>query len=546
MLDELENEIKYLREDILDLATMEPIKFEYLERELVLRTRQQEETQQVHDTVTVEAANESEATESSRVANRTRNYSRSKTTTRIQKIGLKFDCPTIYVIQAIRRLRDRLYYDPIKTHFKIQFFRRLRDDSPLTSLISEFNIKTSDANDLDYLIPAAERLISKENFYLSKIIPVVEKTGELSVFNQEKFKLLSKRIGIDAGGAQDLQGKVVTPFKSLETKQEHFKRVLTNVIKPKSDPEDDRWEDFRDLAEELGLPIDIAKKIFREHLNATQKKRAFIQKQAEIEAEKARKQKEAEAKAKQEQKAKARYLENLEDYRKVCHEYLSKSLYPAVFDQGQLEQARLLRNLSADDTRKIEEEVRSENFGDIKSDVGVDYTRLRQLLWSRNWKAADEETERVIFEAVKHEDYEPLSYEDIRKIPSVDLLTIDQLWSLSSKDKFGFSSQLKLFQQVGRDPLKFLLEVSWRKQRSLFFWPWRNSKPYRDLDFGDSALPGHLPTWRWTCHSLEDAYSISEDIVETFFNWFQNYLSADAPAPLTPTQNSPSGNESHE
>ncbi|MBK1986113.1 GUN4 domain-containing protein [Sphaerospermopsis aphanizomenoides BCCUSP55] len=89
------------------------------------------------------------------------------------------------------------------------------------------------------------------------------------------------------------------------------------------------------------------------------------------------------------------------------------------------------------------------NAVELKSDVGMDYRRLRDLLEAGNWKEADEETARVMLAVAKREEEGWLEVEHIDNFPCVDLRNIDQLWVKYSDGKFGFSVQKRIYQGLG-------------------------------------------------------------------------------------------------
>ncbi|MFM6250457.1 MAG: GUN4 domain-containing protein, partial [Dolichospermum sp.] len=76
---------------------------------------------------------------------------------------------------------------------------------------------------------------------------------------------------------------------------------------------------------------------------------------------------------------------------------------------------------------------------ELKSDVGMDYSKLRDLLKAGKWKEADEETLRVMLVVAKREEEGWLDTESIDNFPCADLRTIDQLWVKYSEGRFGFS-----------------------------------------------------------------------------------------------------------
>jgi serine/threonine protein kinase len=140
--------------------------------------------------------------------------------------------------------------------------------------------------------------------------------------------------------------------------------------------------------------------------------------------------------------------------------------------------------------------VSSGNPGEVelKSAVGMDYTRLRDLLKAGKWKEADEETARVMLAVAKREKESWLDVKDIDNFPCADLRTIDQLWVKYSNGKFGFSVQKRIYQSFGGTREynsgiwdKFGDKVGWRKGG---YWLYYNNIT------DDKKAPeteGHLP-----------------------------------------------------
>ncbi|MTJ12088.1 protein kinase [Anabaena sp. UHCC 0187] len=139
--------------------------------------------------------------------------------------------------------------------------------------------------------------------------------------------------------------------------------------------------------------------------------------------------------------------------------------------------------------------LNSENNGndaELKSAVGMDYTKLQNYLKAGNWKEADAETVRVMLAVVKREQEGWLDVASIDNFPCKDLRTIDQLWVKYSDGCFGFSVQKKIYQGLGgtRKYDKKIWEtfgdkVGWRKGSNWLY--------YKDITFDKKAPEGHLP-----------------------------------------------------
>ena len=127
-------------------------------------------------------------------------------------------------------------------------------------------------------------------------------------------------------------------------------------------------------------------------------------------------------------------------------------------------------------------------IGDEASEVGADYTKLRDLLQNQEFGKADLETANMILWVAKRDTIGWLDRRDIEKFPSQDLWTINQLWLSASKGKFGFSVQKQIWLNLGGKPgfdsdkvfNSFLDKVEWHI-------------PYNKVCFDQRAVRGHLP-----------------------------------------------------
>lgn len=139
---------------------------------------------------------------------------------------------------------------------------------------------------------------------------------------------------------------------------------------------------------------------------------------------------------------------------------------------------------------------------DLRSEKGVDYGKLRDLLKAESWKEADEETLAVMLKVAGREEKGWLNEASIDNFPCTDLLTIDRLWVKYSKGRFGFSVQKYMWESVGGKLgkyydsevyMKFGEKVGWfvKEKRDWRIWRtiWKKGKP----TFSLNAPQGHLP-----------------------------------------------------
>lgn len=125
----------------------------------------------------------------------------------------------------------------------------------------------------------------------------------------------------------------------------------------------------------------------------------------------------------------------------------------------------------------------------LNSEVGIDYSRLRDLLAARKWKQADEETRTLLCRALGKYPRAYIYTDEIGKLPCADLETIDRLWVKYSEARFGFSVQALIYESAGEDYGSFCDRVGWLTYNS-------NSRE-SGLQFKRSAPVGHLPYRSW-------------------------------------------------
>jgi hypothetical protein len=102
----------------------------------------------------------------------------------------------------------------------------------------------------------------------------------------------------------------------------------------------------------------------------------------------------------------------------------------------------------AEDISKILAQIPT--TGEKASEVGVDYTKLRNLLQNKNFLEADKETAILMLQVLRIKDI------TIKNFPELDLRTIDKLWVIGTNGKFGFSVQKQKIDEIKR--LIFLLK----------------------------------------------------------------------------------------
>lgn len=127
------------------------------------------------------------------------------------------------------------------------------------------------------------------------------------------------------------------------------------------------------------------------------------------------------------------------------------------------------------------------------------YRNLQNYLAEKKWSEADTETLNLILKITEKE-IEDLSPEDIKLLPCKDLMTIDQLWRKHSENRFGFSIQLGVYQELGGN-LDTTVE---QNQELIAKWGhrlgWRENNRWlkcSELDYSLNAPVGCHPSRWW-------------------------------------------------
>ncbi|ERN40738.1 serine/threonine protein kinase [Rubidibacter lacunae KORDI 51-2] len=122
--------------------------------------------------------------------------------------------------------------------------------------------------------------------------------------------------------------------------------------------------------------------------------------------------------------------------------------------------------------------------------LAIDCTPLSAALEAGNWHRANEETHRLLLEAGKAVRRTWLEGEEIDLFPCVELRAIDELWAEHSGDRFGFSVQLRIWQDLYEPTYyKFGDRLGWFRSGAWL--------PHQHLTYDAGAPLGHLPAIRW-------------------------------------------------
>ncbi len=127
-----------------------------------------------------------------------------------------------------------------------------------------------------------------------------------------------------------------------------------------------------------------------------------------------------------------------------------------------------------------------------RSEVGINYQPLEQLLTQKNWEAAATETKYLIFQITARSGHPPIGKDwvttaGVKNFPCRDLKTMNELWVNASQQHYGFTTQAKLWgktfepKALKQDPQR------WARYRDRLGW-----RPRKDKEF-QPDIEGRLP-----------------------------------------------------
>lgn len=124
----------------------------------------------------------------------------------------------------------------------------------------------------------------------------------------------------------------------------------------------------------------------------------------------------------------------------------------------------------------------------LRSEKGIDYTKLQQLLVKREFLEADRLTLEKLCELEGQAAVQRkwLYFSEVEKFPIADLQTINNLWFIHSQGKFGFSVQREIWLSLSKNWDKLWPKIGWKSGNN-----WTRYPIGFTWDLGAPA--GHLP-----------------------------------------------------
>ena len=161
--------------------------------------------------------------------------------------------------------------------------------------------------------------------------------------------------------------------------------------------------------------------------------------------------------------------------------YLEKAISNGFYDLEMLENDSFLDNIRKQDLYLDIVNKLLSNASESK----VDFSKLNNLLKNQDWKKADYETWNIFCKIVGKPEKTCIEAKELQKINYSDFHIIDWLWRKYSQEKFGFTIQFKIFQDVNNDNDDFREKVDWFEAF--------NQELYNKKEFNLSLSKGYLP-----------------------------------------------------
>ena len=122
------------------------------------------------------------------------------------------------------------------------------------------------------------------------------------------------------------------------------------------------------------------------------------------------------------------------------------------------------------------------------SDVGFDYSPLQRYLLNESYEDADRFTSSKLRELAGEKAVKRgyVYFSEVEKIPSLDLTTLDRLWIVFSRGKFGFTVQAKILDSLGGRYDKLWPRIGWKKDGIWTRYP-------KAFNWSIDAPNGHMP-----------------------------------------------------
>ncbi len=142
------------------------------------------------------------------------------------------------------------------------------------------------------------------------------------------------------------------------------------------------------------------------------------------------------------------------------------------------------------DKNFIKDTLNCDDFSwfDAPSDVGFDYSPLQRYLLNECFEEADRFTSSMLRELAGEKAVKRgyVYFSEVESMPSIDLSTLDKLWIVYSRGKFGFTVQAKILVSLGGRYDKLWPKIGWKKDGIWTRYP-------KAFNWSIDAPNGHMP-----------------------------------------------------
>ena len=133
------------------------------------------------------------------------------------------------------------------------------------------------------------------------------------------------------------------------------------------------------------------------------------------------------------------------------------------------------------------------NYADLawfnaESDVGLNYSPLQRYLLNESFEEADRFTSSKLRELAGEKAVKRgyVYFSEVESIPVIDLKTLNNLWVVYSRGKFGFTVQAKILDSLGGRYDKLWPRIGWKKDGIWTRYP-------KAFNWSIEAPSGHMP-----------------------------------------------------
>ena len=123
-----------------------------------------------------------------------------------------------------------------------------------------------------------------------------------------------------------------------------------------------------------------------------------------------------------------------------------------------------------------------------KSEVGFDYSPQQRYLLNESYEDADRFTSSKLRELAGEKAVKRgyVYFSEVDSIPGIDLSTLNKLWIVYSRGKFGFTVQAKILDSLGGRYDKLWPRIGWKKEGIWTRYP-------KAFNWSIEAPSGHMP-----------------------------------------------------